>query len=615
MNERDDEDEIKEESFVKMNSFQLFTLLIFIYFVVMSHWLFSTQMLDKNGKLNLQRYDDDLPIVKKQRRINKEGKPEKIFERFGRTCNRIVALAYALEQAREEGFVLLIKTTLNLLDKLDMELFEEYFRGLYRIVDPEEEEIDGESLLGAHTYWCGAKTISHAIRYGIRPLKPYREFAEEEFRKIKALSDNATIMSVHIRHYDGLCEEPVPNSCEWRRGYEFQPQPFGCNQTLTASYLKWILDDWPEYPWDQKKLNIFLSTDRQVKSIDQSYLDSTTRLAMVNDVFEPQMEITKWVQEKNEYTKTSELFIDLWMSVLTDFHVAMPLSSCDKIVAEWRSALRKAESVDTVHPRKCYGEYFYGKPQKPQCVHTRFLGLDTYGLSSTTSPNDICRFILSLSVAFEKAKEHHMGLHLYGEWGKFAENYLDMDEMKKHLVVHIMDRQEPLLYLRLHVPHESKMRGSGVIATEQSECAKGEFIKALTSLKIRPSKKIRDEASEKTEELRRGDSYHYSTEIEKGNNACYCFQSQGCNSTKYYAGHPDSSSSYIKTLWEHALAGKYYGNADSPCSQIVALWRYGLRSGRTYPIPCFTIHPETETGSGWLTDVTEFEGNDYWLCP
>ena len=252
-----------------------------VIYVILSLILFLSK---ENSKTNEDLNKLFSSVIQKTLQKNSESPvtietatPQKKYKKiapFGRQCNRLVVLATGLERAKKEGFTLLIdKHDWPLFEKIDMELFETTFKGLYEFTNFQSRVKDENWFTPATEYWCGLQTNLESLRFGFRPKLAFRKQAEELINKIYMENpDDLDIMSIHIRKYDGLCEKQLPTSCEWTGGYEFLPTPFGCNQTLTKPFLDWILTEWPDYPWFKRKLVIYLSTDRQDPSVDLSYI-------------------------------------------------------------------------------------------------------------------------------------------------------------------------------------------------------------------------------------------------------------------------------------------------------------------------------------------------------
>jgi len=560
---------------------------------------------------------------------------------FGRLCNQMVILATGLSLAERDGFVLLIRyNDFPVLGKLDLDLLKKTFGHLFRFKGgayPEHDNlVESGVLVAATTYWCGLKTAMKSIRVGIRPRPHLIDAAQKEIENMRSkVPLDTDLVSVHIRNYDGLCENLLPDSCEWDSGYEFRPKPFGCNQTLTAEYLHSIKSEFPEHDWSRRRMSVYLSTDRQVESVDLSWRNGHRSLG-IDYLFEPGT--VKSSKVKNEYTPTSDLFVDMWISVLADFYVAMPRSSCEKIIAEWRSVVHSQNNTpDRMSPRQCFRNYYYPASTQRQpeiCPHTTFLALDTKIFPPpSTSACAICEFLLALGAALSKAKRHQReALHLYGKWGEFTKQVLDVEQLKSFanmVYVGFRELDEWVLYNRMQIYGSSRLRGSAIWAGNQSRCARGKRIDALLSLSVVPNERIRREAVEQMTVKGWKPMYIDACESDSATSS-YCFQgAKPCSKTFSRRDsetrdegmlHSSSSLEYmLRNLWMSALADDGFGfNEASPCAQVVALWRIGLNktlgsSGRDEC--CFdttSVGEEPEEISAFkpATDSSVF-----WQCP
>ena len=524
------------------------------------------------------------PLIINQHSI--DIKPPIVYKRvsrFGRQCNQIIILSMGLSLAKQDNFVLIIDyNSFPVLAKLDLEHFDQTFRGLYiYLKDAKKMNISIETteiLVNAPTYWCGLKIKLESIRTGFRPLKKFQQIAEQEVARMrKKMLPNSDLMSVHVRNYDGLCEMLLPDVCEWRQNYEFFPKPYGCNQTLTGGFLKWIKNDWPEHDWDHRPLYIYLSTDRQMQSVDQSYLDRYSDFGIKN-VFVTEATL-KTSKVRNEYSFTGEMLMDMWISVLADFYVGMPRSSCDKVVAEWRGIVQADRKIDTVHPRACFSPYYYNQKLAAEtCPYIRFLGLDTSKLRLPThSICAVCELIIALGVAVSKAKKHGMGLHLYGVWGEYIKENLDVESLERELIyVQFREQSEALLFERIQIYNSGKMRGSGIHAEKQIKCATGEYIEALETLKVIPSRKIRQEVEAEAPARLMGYDEHELLNCGGGKSFDFRMNKLGTNKCTHRVDQSTKVTSFIYELWRRVMADEYMFEASSPCSQVIALWRSGM---------------------------------------
>ena len=558
---------------------------------------------------------------------------KKVYRRlganFGRQCNQMVIISMGLSIAKRDGFTLTIdKDSFPVLSKLDLELFEETFKGLFIFRHKNEplpeNSVESDALDAPPTYWCGLKIKLDSIRKGFRPKKEFREAAEQEVAKMReVIGLNADLMSVHVRIYDGFCDKLVPDVCEWTQGYEFRPVPFGCNQTLTKEYLQWIKADWPDHDWANRPLSIYLSTDRQSEAVDKSFTEGYRSLG-IQSVFEPNL-LLKQKTVRNEYHSTGEMLVDMWISVLTDFHVGMPRSSCDKIIAEWRGVVKeqgKQLQLDTVHPRGCFSNYYYNPPEtiasSPEvCPYTKFLALDAKKLPN---PNEsicaVCELLLALSLSISKAIKHGMGLHLSGVWGKFIKDNLDVDALKEELIyVSFVEHEENLLYDRVQVYHSGKFRGSAVRAENQVECSKGKRMEHLAMLTIVPRAEII--AKVETVQFRHSDPEEMNNcgrstaniNLDPWSGYCYVDDvNKKCPTTNLGPAARVRSRSYMHDLWERVLADQYEFEPTSPCSQIIALWRAGKGKRNNC---CF----EGYSHASEPTEMSELFDSIYWICP
>lgn len=526
---------------------------------------------------------------------------------FGRACNRIITLATGLERAKRENFVLQLyrHEWQPIFVKMDMELFNRTFQGRFEFLTDKQttrDRNDKSWLVSAPEYWCGLRVGLDAIKTGFRPKLEFQQAAKAKVDRIK--SKHAKLVSVHLRHYDGLCGNLLPTGCESSSGYEFLPKPFGCNQTLTEEYWDWVNGDWDGAR--EANTAVYLSTDRQVKAIDDSYVlrsEQELRDMGIAKVYQPDADDLRKGKVRNEYAQTSEMFEDMWISVLSDRHVGMPLSSCDKIVAEWRSVHQSHPTASEVHPKQCYGKYFAPAPTEHKfCHHTQAVGLDSAKLFGDGSePCAVCETILAMYAALSKCAENGgMDLHLYG---KFAELVRDnFDPANGVYVDYFPTSSEAMLFERRHEYDSGKFRASGVKAQSQLGCAWGHRLNRVTL----PNRQVQQEA-EATAAL--------------GNlGPCYRDGSVCAGSSSKPATPRMSPSSnvpareVVKELWRQATASAVQADSHSPCSQLVALWRreLGLSPHTMQPEACFQGYFAREPEPAL---VSSLQPNGHWTCP
>lgn len=540
---------------------------------------------------------------------------------WGRQCNQLLILSTAIELADRDNFVLIADLNdFPVLAKVDVDLLEQTYKDnliLRKHGNPRLTDFNiSEGLVQPTTYWCGLKMKMDVIRRGIRPRAEYIKEAERSVKEMRQIiGPNADLMSVHIRHYDGLCANLLPDICEHRSDYEFRPEPFGCNQTLTQEYLDWVKSDWPDHNWKGRDLNIYMSTDRQVESIDRSYVEHYKQFGIAR-VFDPDVPHTESKRFKNEYKRSTDMLTDMWIGVLTDFHVAMLRSSCDKIVSEWRGVIRASDRIDTVHPRSCLGAYYYTPPHSKHdyCPHTKFLALDTSMLDSPyKSYCAACELILALAVTLSKAQNQGMQqIHIYNEHGDFIKETIDYLNVEKLLGIPILFRHTPeaLLYDRKQIYNSGKFRGSAIRALNQVKCAKGATLKHLVGKTIVPHEDIRAEAKIVNQKVP-----HLSESTYKGDSFC---SRSGCDQQSQSTAAdisnrdsiPSSAIDIIRELWERVLSDEYLFEPKSPCSQLIALWRYsiGQSNGNECCFQNYGKQPEPAKLSSIQREV-------YWDCP
>ncbi|KAH9256646.1 hypothetical protein BASA81_005150 [Batrachochytrium salamandrivorans] len=531
---------------------------------------------------------------------------------FGRACNRIITLATGLERAKRDNFVLQLyrHEWQPIFVKMDMELFNKTFQGRFEFLTEKQtirDRNDKSWLVSAPEYWCGLRVGLDAIKTGFRPKLEFQQAAKAKVDKIK--SKHSKLVSIHLRHYDGLCGNLLPTGCESSSGYEFLPKPFGCNQTLTEEYWDWVNGDWGNHN-NEANTAVYLSTDRQVKSIDDSYLlrsEQELRGMGISKVYQPNTDDLRKGKVKNEYAQTSEMFEDMWISVLSDRHVGMPLSSCDKIVAEWRSVDKSHPTANEMHPKQCYGKYF--DPTLPItkhkfCHHTQAVGLDSEKLfGDGTEPCAVCETILAMYVALSKCAENgDMDLHLYGKFAELVRNNFDPASAGARgiYIDYFPTSSEAMLFDRRHEYDSGKFRASGVKAQSQLGCAWGQRLNRV----MLPNAQVQRGAQTTASLGNLGPCYR------DGN---VCTGSSKPTTLKMSPPSKIPASEVIKELWRQTTTSVIQADTHSPCSQLVALWRreLGLSPHTMQPEACFQGYFAREGEPGF---VSSLQPNGYWSC-
>jgi hypothetical protein len=363
---------------------------------------------------------------------------------YGGFCNKALALANALEEARRQEQVLVLDFfwLLFIAVNFDAELL--FARSGASIeLRWAYDKTSGAPRLGDGTLrfhsgaglYCSGKTSLDVVRTALRPRKELRVMAKKELEKLR--SDGAeVIMAVHVRNLDRPINDPhdIGNGefCHEQGTHGtrvfYRPDDYA----LSPSLINLAKKEFPEIKsWN--KIGIFLSTDNQRGDVDKTFFDKsiwektgvvaalTTRQ---HGAYRGSLNIKGYVQDETSMVQ------DMWSNTLSDIFVAHPSSSCESFVTQWRTINKPIP-----YPKTCWEKYLDSEFQgdgRDLCRHGFRIALYDDGVS--LSP---CEMIISIAGLMEIARDRMrlllrpVDIILWGSNLDFIERYLDIDHLRE----------------------------------------------------------------------------------------------------------------------------------------------------------------------------------------
>jgi hypothetical protein len=266
----------------------------------------------------------------------------------GGTCNQLHYLSHSVKQAVERNATLIVwgqfkKIFLNLLDLEYMHQMYPQFRYLLWDNEPHAEELSLSPWDGIR---CGLRYSSEWIQKAVRPHPGLRAQAENLINILRRKSDR--VIAIHLRYFDQNCS---PAGTLTRLKWTEEGRP--ChkrNQSYVLDYdricryrLDQILFDsmhreWPELS-SIVNFGAYVSTDDEREEYVKEFFD------------EDHARQFKFSAATRSPPKTNML-VDMWASTLADYYVSNPMSSCEPIIAQWRSQI--PVNKGKMYPSACF---------------------------------------------------------------------------------------------------------------------------------------------------------------------------------------------------------------------------------------------------------------------
>ena len=288
-------------------------------------------------------------------------------------CNAFFAIANAVGKVKHEKYdYLLIESSRyqRYLQYIDFELFQRIsaIRFLFSFKEVPKDAIVVK--FRAFSFHQCIQRITHdVLKVGMRPNAEQKQIAEKKLKILQAHS--TTTAAIHLRRAACNHSTILPSFASWFQDWSLCHYTYlntwnplseigsFCNETLSEIYIGYM-NEFPEI--DTSSVALYVSSDFGN--------DGNVWKPFVDTFFDPVRMKTYGVNFTLMNNKEDSMVSDMWVSSLVDIHKGNTHSSCDVIVAMWRSYLRN-NSEPYMVPKSCFSNYKL--PQHiPYCNGTNF---------------------------------------------------------------------------------------------------------------------------------------------------------------------------------------------------------------------------------------------------
>lgn len=289
----------------------------------------------------------------------------------GQLCNCLQQIAVAVSYCKRNNFDLLITNPVVVgymrnLDEKSLQTASYPVNVIISDTDPSGYEIHGYE---AQTHnECAFKRSFDFIR-GIKPKLEFRDIAEKKYKQL--YDTGVTTVSIHLRR--AQCNEFHEMTlqdwffkwaqCYYLNRYDLKEGMYRYCREYLDDYLVGLLNEYsPKFNLTRFALHVstdIYSNDFKEGIYKANFVNDNLRkeIAKMDASFLNRANHKKYGIVQVTYTdETDNMLIDMWISTLTNLHKGNIHSTCDIIVATWRSAMNN-NGPNYVIPKSCFADF------------------------------------------------------------------------------------------------------------------------------------------------------------------------------------------------------------------------------------------------------------------